>query len=368
KKVAFIPTPETPTNCTFGGEDWKTLYVTAGKSLYRIRLNAAGFPEHTPPGEKNLRGAIERGLRRLEEGARNYVTHRDCFSCHHQAMAITALSKAKRLGFEIDEELLRDQVNFTLDFFRPKLETIRKGSGVGGANATASYALYTLEAAGHPADETTDALVQFLVRRQRGDGSWPSPSKRPPTEGSPFTNAGLALQVLKTYGKARPDSGQPDDWSEQVARAIGKGREWLLRSEPSDTEDRVFHLRALLAIGADAKLIDAAREELIELQHADGSWSQLPGMEGDAYATGTVLVALRLSGVPADHPAVRKGVSYLLRTQRDDGAWLVETRSRPIQVFFDNGDPGGKSQFISMAATGWGVLALLEVFDREAGR
>jgi hypothetical protein len=29
-------------------------------------------------------------------------------------------------------------------------------------------------------------------------------------------------------------------------------------------------------------------------------------------------------------------------------------------VFFDNGDPHGKSQFISFAATGWAVLALLE--------
>jgi N-acyl-D-amino-acid deacylase len=38
----------------------------------------------------------------------------------------------------------------------------------------------------------------------------------------------------------------------------------------------------------------------------------------------------------------------------------VQTRSRPVQVFFDNGDPGGKSQFISFLATGWATLALLE--------
>jgi N-acyl-D-amino-acid deacylase len=56
-------------------------------------------------------------------------------------------------------------------------------------------------------------------------------------------------------------------------------------------------------------------------------------------------------------------VDYLLRTQCDDGSWLVETRSKPIQVFFDNGDPGGNSQFISFAATGWAVLALLETID-----
>jgi gluconolactonase len=48
KRLAFIPTPETPTNCVFGGKDRKTLYVTAGKSLYRIPLNAEGFAVYWP--------------------------------------------------------------------------------------------------------------------------------------------------------------------------------------------------------------------------------------------------------------------------------------------------------------------------------
>jgi len=48
KRLAFIPTPETPTNCVFGGKDRKTLYVTAGKSLYRIGLNAEGFAVYWP--------------------------------------------------------------------------------------------------------------------------------------------------------------------------------------------------------------------------------------------------------------------------------------------------------------------------------
>jgi gluconolactonase len=43
KQIGFIPTPETATNCTFGGPDLKTLYITAGKSVYKVRVNAAGF-------------------------------------------------------------------------------------------------------------------------------------------------------------------------------------------------------------------------------------------------------------------------------------------------------------------------------------
>jgi N-acyl-D-amino-acid deacylase len=74
-----------------------------------------------------------------------------------------------------------------------------------------------------------------------------------------------------------------------------------------------------------------------------------------------VLTALYAAGLPSADPAYQRGVDYLLRTQKEDGSWIVQTRTRPLQIFFDNGDPGGKSQFISFAATGWSVLALLEV-------
>jgi gluconolactonase len=51
KQIGFIPTPETPTNCVFGDHDRKTLYVTAGRSLYRVKLNAEGFAVYWPKSE-----------------------------------------------------------------------------------------------------------------------------------------------------------------------------------------------------------------------------------------------------------------------------------------------------------------------------
>lgn len=45
KLVKFIPIPEDYiTNNAFGGPDMKTLYVTAGKTLYRLRTDIAGLP------------------------------------------------------------------------------------------------------------------------------------------------------------------------------------------------------------------------------------------------------------------------------------------------------------------------------------
>lgn len=39
----FVPVPEDKcTNCTFGGPDGKTLYITAGKTLFQVRMSVAG--------------------------------------------------------------------------------------------------------------------------------------------------------------------------------------------------------------------------------------------------------------------------------------------------------------------------------------
>jgi gluconolactonase len=46
KKVAFLPTPEDPSNCCFGGKELKTLYITAGKSLYRVETEMTGVSPH----------------------------------------------------------------------------------------------------------------------------------------------------------------------------------------------------------------------------------------------------------------------------------------------------------------------------------
>ncbi|MFO0954406.1 MAG: SMP-30/gluconolactonase/LRE family protein [Isosphaeraceae bacterium] len=43
KVLGLIKTPESPTNVEFGGPDRSTLYVTAGKSLYRVATTMTGF-------------------------------------------------------------------------------------------------------------------------------------------------------------------------------------------------------------------------------------------------------------------------------------------------------------------------------------
>ncbi len=51
KKEGFLPVPEDPSNCCFGGKDRKMLYITAGKSLYRIPTKIAGGDPRIAPKE-----------------------------------------------------------------------------------------------------------------------------------------------------------------------------------------------------------------------------------------------------------------------------------------------------------------------------
>jgi hypothetical protein len=82
-------------------------------------------------------------------------------------------------------------------------------------------------------------------------------------------------------------------------------------------------------------------------------------LRSDAYATGTALVALHeAGGLPASDPVYHRGVRYLLAGQKADGTWLVHSRSKPFQTYFESGFPHGKDQFISLAASAWATTAL----------
>src|SRR5262249_19774980 len=158
----------------------------------------------------------------------------------------------------VDADLLDDQVAFSLKTFRNK-EQIAKGRGVGGDSTAVGYVLHTLAAADHPADETTAALVQYLLARQNRDGSWPVPAQRPPSMQSLFTNTALGLHALQRYGPARAEAGD-EEHRKRLDAALGKARDFLLRGKPETTEDKVFRLRGLAWAGAEAKDVEGARD------------------------------------------------------------------------------------------------------------
>lgn len=304
-------------------------------------------PAKTP---RTHREAVEAGLQILQKAVRNYPEHRNCFSCHHQTLPMQAMAGCRDAGYEIDEPLFADALKFSLKSFSGRTKSLREGKNIGGRALTVGYGLWTLDVGAHPHDDTSEAMVAYLLKTQSSDGSWKAPSNRPPMSGStPMCTVLSAYYADKFAGESQ---------REEVDKAIEKSRTYLLEAEAKSQDDRNARLWGLSLLGADEAEVAAARKAVLASQREDGGWAQLDDMQSDAYATGQALYVLRETGLPTSDKAFRRGVKFLLDTQQADGSWLVETRAKPVQVFFDNGDPGGKSQFITIAATGWAVAAL----------
>jgi gluconolactonase len=43
KHLGTILTPQKPSNCAWGGDDLRDLYITAGTAVYRVRVNIPGI-------------------------------------------------------------------------------------------------------------------------------------------------------------------------------------------------------------------------------------------------------------------------------------------------------------------------------------
>ena len=69
--------------------------------------------------------------------------------------------------------------------------------------------------------------------------------------------------------------------------------------------------------------------ELLALQRPDGGWSQtVPELKSDAFATGQTLYAFRWPAT-ADRPEIKRGIDFLVATQKSDGSWPMISRLRP---------------------------------------
>jgi squalene cyclase len=250
----------------------------------------------------------------------------------------------------VDEQAASRERTAVLGTLEGDREKILMGTGVSDELLPA-YTLAGLAAEGQKANPVTDALVHFLVLRQRGDGSWRTAAYRPPQDASDVTFTTLAARGLAQFA--------PKGRRAEIEGRIARARTWLLQTGTPETEDKAFRLFGLRWTGASRPHIDQAVAALLREQRADGGWSQLVTLESDAYATGQVLCALHEGGgLAVGHAAYRRGVEFLLKTQLADGSWFVQTRSFPLQSFVGTRFPHGRSQFISIAATSWASMAL----------
>jgi ankyrin repeat protein len=328
------------------------------RQLREAGAKALAPPSPAPPAvatPRSARVAIEKALTQLQPASPGFTNGTKCVSCHNQSLPAIAVKLAADRAVPVDRALAAHPTEATLAFLKSSREPFLLGSGGAGFVAGMPYVLLALAEEGVAPNPITDAAALCLANAQRRDGSWNLPvghaggGIRPPF-GSTISLTALVIRGLSVY--APP--GRQAETTARLAHAL----EFLRLATPFETQDESFKLLGLVWSGAPASEVTAQAKRILAIQRGDGGWAQLPTMASDAYATGQALYALQAGGISPQSDTYRKGAAYLLRTQLEDGTWLVRSRGFGFQPYFETGFPHGRDQFISTAATSWAAIAL----------
>lgn len=361
---AFRGTPQTPLMLARRRGDAEVLKTLIQSGATEETPDRPRALERTPRdlpvvlGNGVLQEAIDRALPPLQvtslESKTSFLKHgsrQDCTSCHQQHLPMAALGLARRFGAQVDasrEAALIDLVKAG-EMKNPEvdLQPLFHPDAV----MTKGYELLAYALQGLPADANSDAWVHHLAAIQGPDGQWYNNLPRPPLQTGDLGATALAIHALQRY----PLPGRQAEFQERVDRA----RRWLRQAKSSNTDSLAYQLLGLAWAGEPVSSLQPLAQSLAARQRPDGGWSQLPGLESDAYATGQVLYALRVAaGWSRTQASVDRGLRYLLANQLDDGTWFVRRRAFPFQPTMNSHFPHGRDAWISAAGTSWAVMAL----------
>ena len=246
------------------------------------------------------------------------------------------------------------------------LERFAHSEGLAAIYPPMMYAIMALDVLGYPSDHpaVVEAVRQFealIVEDQdAAPGGHDAGAKFyfQPCFSVVWDTAIAAYALGETGIASREALRRCGDWL--LTKECRRKGDWSVKRpdlEPSgwyfefanefypDIDDTAMVLLALWHTGAsDQAALDAcverAKNWLLGMQSSDGGWaafdvdnnwqflSDVPFADHNAMLdptcpdiTGRVMEALCRWGVPADHPAIQRGVEYLLKTQEPDGSW-----------------------------------------------
>ncbi len=327
----------------FGETPVVALLRKAGTPEPKTAVRVSAPLENNTPAE-----AIARSLPLLQRIGEPVRKLDRCTTCHNHTLPNMVIEMARARGVRVDEDLAGKELHAASQLDPEMHSTTLLGIGVPD--------FFAFQLAGLPgrteSSSAIDRMVHYVSTRQEPSGRFRVMDYRPPQEYTDITFTATALRALRQHSPP----GRAAEFKERVRRAA----RWLTAQTPRDTEDHALRLMGLVWAGASKSAKDGAVDALLALQRTEGGWAQLAGIAApDAYATGESLYALHLAGVPPTHPAYRRGVDFLLKTQRKDGSWFVASRSHPVQPLIDGGYPYINHQWISAAGGAWSTMALL---------
>ncbi|HWP34251.1 MAG TPA: squalene--hopene cyclase [Thermodesulfobacteriota bacterium] len=353
--------------------------VLSWRNLFLAIERACKLYERRPPAwlrRRAIEAAVAWMTPRMGEGGLGAI---------YPAMA-NAVMALHCLGRPLDDPLVARGLAALEGLVLEDADTLRVQPCLSPVWDTA-LAMHALAAAGLPPDHPAlRRAARWLAGRQiRRPGDWAA--KAPPVEpgGFPFQfendfypdTDDTAVAVMALVRAARPETNL-----ERLV--VARGFRWLLAMQSSDggfgafdvdntrvvfnqipfadhgalldppTADvtaRCVEAMGVLGYGPDFPPAARALAFLKRQQEPDGSWYGRWGVNY-LYGTWSVLAGLRAIGEPADQPAVRRAVAWLLAHQNADGGFGESCRSYEDRAAAGTG-PSTPSQ------TAWALLALL---------
>jgi hypothetical protein len=359
-----------------------------------------------------IRQAVERSLPFLEKEGMAWRTKWNCIACHHVPYLLWAYNEAAARGFVIDRDKLREWNDWSLAFYpsesswyklgdkelrvlkrslpvavagrleplldrgfstreafaaalaevlpeeemlRYKEDVMLRGSHYrsdGGPFHDTQLLLGRRSASGSE-DPAFAALATYLAKHQEDNGSWK-------TERTNLTNQNRSdkemQEAITMWTVLALDSSKK---TAVLTAANERALSWLQEVRPGQTTESLVLLLLIHHQNGHRDQVKDLLDELLKRQHEDGGWSWLKDQPSDALATGQSLYALGLTKtLPGNHQALQRARGYLLKTQREEGSWLVPARQFSVKT--DVKYLEGADAVYTYWGTGWATIGLLQ--------
>jgi squalene-hopene/tetraprenyl-beta-curcumene cyclase len=285
----------------------------------------------------------------LDNAALQWTDKRGCFACHtnYAYLYVRPMIDAKVQAHKEIREALETMVTQRWVTGKPRwdAEVVATAAALAFNDSLTTKKL-------HPVTRT--ALDRMWTVQQDDGGIRWLLCKWPPMEND--DHYGVTLAAL-AVGVA------PDGYADtpQAKKGLKELRRFLKENPPQNLHHKTMLLWVSRYLDGFASKEEQATtiKELRAKQLADGGWSSpalYPWPRGDkkesdptvsdAYATGFTIYVLRQAGVPANDPALVKGIDWLKSNQRESGRWF--TRS----LYRDN------KHYLSHAGSAFAVMAI----------
>ena len=279
-------------------------------------------------GNPKAREGAQKGLGFVAREAISWQQKNQCYGCHVQAVTLEALSIGHHNKYEIPKRDM-DLVLFGLTGIKGGSRG-QNGLSVGGGTGL----IETSKEFGGAAFARYDALVGGAVREdllkvaselteyQDKEGALRTSDRRFPVE---IGEMQATTQAVQTWRQAFERSAD-ERWLAPMrkAEAYLQARAKRLADDPQasivDLNYAAIGLYSAGAQGSEGTMV-AIAARLRKLQRDDGGWAFKDGDPSTAFATGQTLYALRLMGASDHDTTVRRGTSWLVEHQGEDGGW-----------------------------------------------